>query len=270
MMPGMKWFVPLLLGIGMYCALGSAIPCLAEGVTAPSVGGGEQHSPVSWRLVREEFQMPIALDLIATFVFALTGAIGAIQRGYDYVGVVMVALLSGVGGSLLRDGIFLQHGPPLAISDNRYIIVILGACVAGTFISRLRRGIQMLLLIIDAFGLGAYAMVGTQASLDSGIPILGAALVGMLNGVGGSVLRDIVIREEPLVFKPSEHYAGAALAGIVLFLILDWFGVSRLVAGTFGIVMTLSVRMLSVWFGWKTRPLGTLSWMERPARQERP
>jgi uncharacterized membrane protein YeiH len=260
MMPPMKPLTHLLLSLCLLLAIGS-LTCLAEPTTAPAL---------TWTSLRtnEQFHIPLSLDLLATFVFAFTGAIGAVQRGYDYVGVVIVALLSGVGGSLLRDGVFLQHGPPLAISDSRYMFIILGACVAGTLVSRLRRGIHMLLLIVDAFGLGAYAMVGTQASLNAGIPVMGAALVGMLNGVGGSVLRDIVIREEPLVFKPSEHYAGAALAGIVVFLILNALGFSRLLAGSAGIVTTLSLRMLSVWFGWKTRPLGALNWMERPAATE--
>lgn len=212
--------------------------------------------------VHNEFTIPIALDLVATFVFALTGAIGAIQRKYDYVGVIMVAILSGVGGSLLRDGFFLNR-LPIAITDPRYIPVILIACVMGMAVTRLRRGIQAVLVTIDAFGLGAYAMVGTQASLDAGIPFVGAALVGMLNGVGGGVLRDIIIREEPLVFKPSEHYAGAALAGIVVFLAIDASHLPRFVAGACGIAVTFAIRMASVYFGWKTRPLSELGWMER-------
>lgn len=213
--------------------------------------------------MEERFYIPIYLDMLATFVFALTGAIGAIQRRYDYIGVIMIALVSGVGGSILRDGVFLQQGPPLAVSDHRYLIAILFACAAGVLITRLRRGIRVTLIVIDAFGLGAYAIIGTQASREVGIPMLGAALIGMLNAVGGGLLRDIMIREEPLVFKPAEYYAGAAIAGAAVFLILETLHVPRPISGSLGIATTFTVRILSVAFGWRTRPLSQMGWMER-------
>lgn len=214
----------------------------------------------------EQFAIPIALDLVATFVFALIAATIAVRRQYDYIGVVLIAIFGGVGGSLLRDGLFLQQ-VPFAVADNRYMGVILAACVAGTLVSRLRKGLQTALLVIDAFGLGAYAMVGTQASLNSGIPCIGAALVGLLNAVGGSVLRDIAIRDEPIIFKPSEHYAGTALAGIVVFLFLDWTASPRFIAGAAGIAVTFSLRLLSVWLGWRTRPMA-INWLDRPAQSD--
>ncbi len=212
--------------------------------------------------MHDTFYIPIYLDLLATFVFALTGATGAIQRKFDYIGVLMIALLSGVGGSILRDGVFLQQ-VPLVIRDARYLPVIVLACFAAILFTRLRRGIQMTLVLIDAFGLGAYAVIGTQASTDAGIPVLGALLVGMLNAVGGSMLRDISIRETPMVFLPTEHYAGAALAGGAVFLGLVAAGAHRGVAGSVAIALTILIRMLSVYFGWRTRPIENAGWMQR-------
>ncbi len=92
---------------------------------------------------------------------------------------------------------------------------------------------------------------------------MAAALVGLLNAVGGGVLRDIAIREEPLVFKPGEHYAGAALAGICVFLGLNALHMHRLSAGIAAICVVCGVRLASAWLGLKTRPLASMGWMER-------
>lgn len=210
----------------------------------------------------DHFVVPIGLELLATFVMAAIGATAATRRGYDYIGVLMTGIVSAIGGSLLRDGIFLQR-TPVAVSDVRILVAILIGCAAGTAMSRMRRGIARLLLMIDAVGLGAYAVVGTQASLDAQLPAMAAALVGLLNAVGGGVLRDIAIREEPLVFKPGEHYAGAALAGTCVFLGLNALHVHRWPTGIAAIAVVFGVRMASAWLGLKTRPLASMGWMER-------
>lgn len=200
----------------------------------------------------QPFVIPIYLDLIAVFVMAITGAVAAIRRGYDYVGVVTLAFLVGVGGGILRDGLFLQR-VPLAMRVDGYLATVLAACVAGFVFTRVGREIGILMLVIDAIGVGAYAVFGTQASLEAGVSLIGAALIGVINSVGGGLLRDIFMREEPLLFKPSEHYAGAALLGIIVFAALDHWGVGRSVAGILGVIATTALRILSVYFGWRTR-----------------
>lgn len=90
------------------------------------------------------FQLPILFDLGATFVFGVTGALAAMRRGYDIVGLFALAFVTGVGGGLLRDGLFIQQGPPSVITDSRYILVILLSVLAGRFFhhwaKRLTRG----------------------------------------------------------------------------------------------------------------------------------
>lgn len=211
----------------------------------------------------QPFFIPTFLDLLAAFISAATGAVAGIRRGYDYVGVLILAFLVGVGGAVLRDGVFLQR-IPVAIKDGNYLIAVLAACVAGAIFVRARREIRIVLVVIDAIGVGAYAMVGTQASLDAGLSALGAGLVGLINGVGGGLLRDIAIREEPMLFQPGEHYAGTAIMGIALFLVLDRLGVSHLIAGTAGVALTAGLRVLSMYFGWRTKAFGLITWT-RPA-----
>jgi uncharacterized membrane protein YeiH len=202
------------------------------------------------------FALDISFDLAATFLFAVTGSLVAIQKRYDAVGVAVLAFVTGLGGALLRDGLFLQGGPPAVITDGRYLAAVLAGAVAATFYSRHLHRLRLVFTLADALALGTYAMVGAQKSIAAGLPLLTATLVGVVNAVGGGLLRDVLVREEPLVFKPGEFYALAALAGVVLFLVLGrGLGVPATLAALVGIVAAFAVRMLSVRLGWRTGAL---------------
>jgi uncharacterized membrane protein YeiH len=205
---------------------------------------------------QESFQIPILFDLSATFVFGITGALAAIWRGYDIVGLFALAFVSGVGGGLLRDGLFIQQGPPLVTTDSRYIMVILLACLVGLVfhgrVKRLTRGIALL----DALGLGAYAVVGVEKSLAAGLSIAAAVLVGVINAVGGGLLRDLLARDEPLLLKPGQFYALAAFGGCLLFVLLTaYFGISAQRGGLITVAATFVFRALAIQFNWSTPPL---------------
>ena len=160
------------------------------------------------------FQLPVWFDLGATFAFALTGAIAAIKRGYDIVGVFFLALASGLGGGLIRDGIFIPGtGPTPLLGDPRYIEVVLAATVAGAVLGGRIKKFHRFIAVIDALGLGAYAAFGVQKSLQAGLAVPAALLVGVINAAGGGLLRDIITGEEPLVFKPGQFYVLTAVAG---------------------------------------------------------
>jgi uncharacterized membrane protein YeiH len=202
------------------------------------------------------FALPVAFDLAATFLFAVTGSLVAIQKRYDAVGVGVLAFVTGLGGALLRDGLFLQDGPPAVVTDGRYLAAVLGGAVAAAFFSRHLHRLRLVFMVADALALGTYAMVGAQNSLAVGLPILTATLVGVVNAVGGGLLRDVLVREEPLVFKPGEFYALAALAGVIVFLSLgQGFGLPATLAALAGTGAAFSVRLLSVRLGWRTGAL---------------
>lgn len=205
------------------------------------------------------FQLPLALDLAATFVFAITGALVARRKGFDVVGVLGLALVAGLGGALLRDGLFLQSGPPVVIRDARYLVmVLLGAAAGAWFAAHLTR-LALLFQLADAVGLGLYAAVGAQKAVEAGLPFLGALLVASVNAVGGSVLRDLLIREVPLLFRPGELYALAALGGAAAFLLLArTLHVADFAAALAGIALTFCLRMLSLKLGWRTVPFDDL------------
>jgi uncharacterized membrane protein YeiH len=203
-----------------------------------------------------QYQLPIALDLAATFLFAVTGALAAIRKRYDLVGILVLAFVTGLGGALLRDGLFLQEGPPAVVSDGRYLAAVLAGAGAAAFFARHLHRLRLLFVVADALALGLYGMVGAQKSLAAGLPVLTASVVGVVNAVGGGLLRDVVVREEPLVFKPGEFYALAALAGVVLFLLVAvQFQISAPRAAAAGIAVAFAVRLLSIRLGWRTGAL---------------
>jgi uncharacterized membrane protein YeiH len=150
------------------------------------------------------FQPPIALDLAASFFCAVTGALAAVQKRYDLVGLFVLAFVTGVGGALLRDGIFLQAGPPAVVRDGRYLLAVAGAAAVVVVGARHLHRLRAPFVVADAIALGIYAIVGAQKTLAAGLPAGAAVLVGVVNAVGGGVLRDVLVREEPLVFRPSE------------------------------------------------------------------
>ncbi|MFP5240544.1 MAG: trimeric intracellular cation channel family protein, partial [Acidobacteriota bacterium] len=166
----------------------------------------------------QPFQLPIFLDLSAVFLMALTGVIEAIRREFDIIGLCVLALATGVGGALIRDGVFLHTGVPAVLSDDRYLIVVAAAAVIGLAFGTRAVLSERLIAWVDAAALGAYAVVGVEKSLGLGLGFAPAVLVGVVNACGGGVLRDLFTGERPMVFRPGQFYAFAALIGCLIYI----------------------------------------------------
>jgi uncharacterized membrane protein YeiH len=155
------------------------------------------------------------LDLIGLFVFAVSGALLAIHRDFDVVGIAILALITALGGGILRD-LVLGDTPPPAFTQWEYLVVPLAAsavaCVAHPELERLTQT----LLVFDAAGLGLFCVAGTVKALEYGLPPVAAASLGVTTAVGGGVLRDVIARETPALVRPdSELYAVPAVAGAI-------------------------------------------------------
>ena len=207
------------------------------------------------------FQLPALFDLGATFAFALTGALAGIKRGYDIVGVFFLALVSSIGGGLIRDGVFIPATTPTPLlTDARYIQVILAATVVSIVFGKRVKHFRRVIAIIDAVGLGAYTVFGTQKALFAGLAVPAAVLVGVINAAGGGLLRDIITREEPLVFKPGQFYVLTALAGSVLFVFfVTELGLTPTHAAVGAIGLTFVFRALSITLNWRTTSVSDLT-----------
>ncbi len=205
-----------------------------------------------------EFHVPPLFDYFATFLWALSGAIVGMHKRYDIAGVLVIALLASTGGSLIRDGFFLQQTPPV-LRDGWYIpLIVLATAIVSLFRQRIARMslVDRAIDVIDAIGVPAFAVLGMQLSLAAGIPSPGVVLVGVVNGFGGGLLRDLVVGDTPTILKPGQFYISAAIFVCILFVFLvRWLGIDNKIAAWGIIVLFFTVRMLSIRYDWRTRPV---------------
>lgn len=205
-----------------------------------------------------EFRVPLLFDYFATFLWAVSGAIVGLHKRYDFAGVLVVALLSATGGSLLRDGLFLHRQPPV-LSNGYYIPLIIAATgLVSLYRQRIAKisFVDRSINLIDAVGVPAFAVIGMQLSLRAGIPWPGVVLIGVINGFGGGFLRDIVVGQTPAALKPGTVNVSAAIFVCVLFVVMVIaLNVSWTVAGYAIVVLFFSIRMVSLRYGLRTRPI---------------
>src|SRR6266576_3153147 len=175
--------------------------------------------PLTIRLVA----LPPFIDLGATVLFSITGATVAIRRHYDVIGVFVLALACGLGGGLLRDGVFIQSGPPVAMRDASYMIAVLVGCVVAILFFPHVERLSKPFLIIDALATGAYGVVGASKAFEAGLAVPACIFVGVVNAVGSGLIRDVLVREEPLMLKPGQFFIIASVLGVAGFTVLTHF-----------------------------------------------
>lgn len=198
--------------------------------------------------------IPMAVDVAATYFMALTGAIKGIERRFDIVGVLILSLAAGLGGSILRDGLFLQDGPPVVVRSSWYLLAVILSAVTGALLGRRLRTSDRGYLVLDALALSAYAILGLEKALALGLGSLPAAMVGTVGGCGGGMLRDLLAREDPLIFKPGQFYAMAVILGCGLFILLDGLLGMR-AAAYLSMASIFGIRCISIYCDVRTSPV---------------
>jgi uncharacterized membrane protein YeiH len=190
----------------------------------------------------------LTLDLVGTFVFALSGAAAGVKERLDLFGVLVLAIAAGNAGGIIRD-VLIGAIPPAAISDWRYFGVALLAGVV-TFlrypvIDRLRSPV----LVFDGAGLALFAVAGAQKALAFGLPPVMAAVLGMLTGIGGGALRDVLVAQVPTVLR-ADLYAVAALAGAVVVVAGHALDLPPAAATIGGAALCFWLRLMAIRRGW--------------------
>jgi uncharacterized membrane protein YeiH len=187
-----------------------------------------------------------ALDLAGIFVFALQGAIAAAQQDLDLLGLVLVAFVTGLGGGIIRD-VLIGDVPPPGIHDWRY------GTTAGLAALTVFFGYQSVtdisppvLVTIDAVGLALFAVAGATKALNFGM----SAAMGALSGVGGGVIRDLLLSRVPQILK-SDIYALAAYAGAVVVVLGSRAKVSPALTGIIAALVCFAFRMASYHYHWQ-------------------
>jgi uncharacterized membrane protein YeiH len=207
-------------------------------------------------LQAEPFEPPELFGLLAVLLFSLSGVLAGMRRGYDVVGVFILALVTGAGGGLIRDGLFLQQGPPALTQNWRLLPAVLSACLIGWLVHAWIVRFQKPIAVLDAVGLSVFSMVGLVKSIEAGLSMPASVLVGVVNAAGGGLLRDLFTGEEPLLFKPGQFYVLASLAGCLVFVGLASEEIVRpRMAERISIVTIFVLRILAIIFNWRTAPL---------------
>jgi len=190
----------------------------------------------------------LVLDLVGTFVFALSGAAAGVKRRLDLFGVQVLSFAAGNAGGIARD-LLIGAVPPAAISDWRYLAVSL---LAGIITFYWFSGIDRLhspVLVFDGAGLALFAVSGTQKALAFGLNPVMAALLGMLTGIGGGMARDVLLAEIPTMLR-ADLYAVAALAGAAVVVIGDALQFSSTAVTIAGAALCFGLRLMAIHYGW--------------------
>jgi uncharacterized membrane protein YeiH len=191
----------------------------------------------------------LTLDLIGTFVFALSGAAAGVKKELDLFGIGVLAFVAGNAGGVTRD-VLIGAVPPAAIQDWRYVAVALAAGAVTFLWYRNLKRLQPIVLLLDAAGLAVFAVAGTQKALAFGVNPLVAALLGMLTGIGGGVLRDLLVSEIPIVLR-AELYALAALAGAGVVVAGHWLHWAPAATAIAGATLCFGMRLVAIRRGWR-------------------
>jgi uncharacterized membrane protein YeiH len=191
----------------------------------------------------------LVADLVGVAVFAASGASAAIAKRLDIFGVIFVGVVAALGGGIARD-LLIGAIPPYAFTHWLYIAVPIAASGILFFshpqFSRLRRTV----LVLDAAGLGLFTATGALRAHDVGVPALGAAIIGMITGIGGGLGRDLLTGEIPYVLR-REIYAVASLFGAVLVLCLAWLGAPRPVTVFVTAASVFAIRVVAMSRHWE-------------------
>lgn len=200
-----------------------------------------------------DFSFPIdgfisILDYLGTIAFAVTGASKAIAHKADIFGIIVLATVVGVGGGVTRDVIFGRF--PTAFSDPIYVSLTVIVGIVMFFLFAKFKKQMTVWLVFDAVGLGVFSILGASIAYHMvGLEFLPMLFGGMITAIGGGILRDVFVREIPIVFV-KEVYAIASIVGIVIFYAMLSSGIDAQISSVLGIAVATGTRLLAMKFNW--------------------
>jgi len=184
------------------------------------------------------------MDLFGVAVFAITGSLAAGKKRMDFFGVVVLATVTALGGGTLRD-LVLGSGPVFWVSAPVYLLVAVATAIVTFFLVRFFGLSLKLLSVADAFGLAVFTVLGTQKALDMGISPGIAVVMGVMTGVVGGMIRDVLSGEIPLILR-REIYATASLCGAVTFCVVSVALQNQGLAAITSVIVTLGLRLSAI------------------------
>lgn len=220
-----------------------------------------------------------ALNLVGAFVFAMSGALLAVHKRYDIVGMIVLAEITAIGGGVIRD-LILGAVPPASFTDHVSFLLPLGAVAIvffayryviqsqaqqdgavaqrngnqflSTLVQRYRRRVQGAILVFDAAGLAVFCVAGTAKALAYHLGPIEAIALGTLTAVGGGILRDVLAKEQPTVLQAgSQLYAVPAVLGSAIIVAAAYLHVYGSLAAGFAAVFVFALRLGAMRYGWQ-------------------
>lgn len=190
------------------------------------------------------------IEILGIFAFAITGIIEARRKQMDIIGTYAVAMITAFGGGTIRD-LIINRYPLFWIENYNYPLFILVLSVISIFILRKKnifsQPVILLLGILDALGLGLFAAIGTSYALSAGVFWFNAVIIGVITGVFGGVMRDVICNEVPVFFKQSQLYATCAFFGSLLFVLMSFYLPGDPIIPLFSsIALTFTLRIISM------------------------
>ncbi len=184
-----------------------------------------------------------ALDYLGTAAFAVTGALRAMSKRLDLMGAVVLAVVTSLGGGMMRDAL-IGHHPPTAFIDQSYLLIAIVVGILTFFWGRHIREQESWLIALDAVGLGVFTLVGASLADQAGLSAFGILFIAMLTATGGGVLRAMMVAEIPFILN-KEIYASASLIGALAYLLLTYIEASNLWVFCTVMVITTGVRLIA-------------------------
>lgn len=194
------------------------------------------------------FDIMLAIYLIAITAEAMSGALAAGRRNMDIFGVAVIAFVTALGGGTIRD-VVLGNYPIGWTQHPEYVYIVIGAGLLTTLIARYLHRIKRIFLWLDAMGLVAFSLIGCTVALKLQYPWIVVIIAGMLTGISGGVLRDVLCNQVPVVFR-KELYASVSLAVCALFLVLRSAGISEGLTTLLCFTGGLTLRILAIQLRW--------------------
>lgn len=188
------------------------------------------------------------LELLGTFVFAISGALAITGKGKDWVGAGFTGFITAIGGGTLRD-ILLDRHPLVWITDMTIVYTIVAGIVCTYFFSETLGRLRKTLLLFDTLGISLFTIVGTEIALGEGVRGEIAVVMGMFSAVMGGVIRDTLTKETPVILQKGV-YASACFFGAVIYMVMRYFEVDRNIDFIVSISAILIIRLLSVQHDW--------------------
>ena len=185
------------------------------------------------------------IDIIGTVAFAVSGVLVGIRKQLDLFGVYVLAIITASGGGIIRD-IVIDRSIPVFFTEWKYFAAITVTMIATCLLYRLVNKIMSVIITFDAIGLGVFTVTATYKAIEYGLPLLGVVFAGVITGIGGGILRDILVNEIPLVFR-SEIYAIPSIIGSVLFYVFHKeFGMNIAINTYLCVAIVVLIRIVSV------------------------